>query len=74
MDDFTTIQVERRLLSVLGRMKQHPRQSYNEVISLLLKEKKAGKMSQYDEYLHNIQKKKMKELWDNEADEAWEHV
>ncbi len=74
MGDFTTIQVERRLLSLLGRMKQHPRQSYNEVISSLVKGRKGGKMGQYDEYLHNIQKKKMKELWDNKADEAWEHV
>ena len=74
MGDFTTIQVERRLLSLLGRMKQHPRQSYNEVISSLVKGRKGSKMDQYDGYLHNIQKKKMKELWDNDADEAWEHV
>lgn len=74
MEDFTTIQVERRLLSILGKMKRHPRQSYNEVITGLVKGRKAGKMNQYDEYLHYIQKKKMKELWDNDADEAWEHV
>ena len=51
--------------------KQHPRQSYNEVIAGLVK-KKAG--TQYDRYLHEIQKGKMKELWDNKYDEDWERA
>ena len=32
------------------------------------------KRNQYDKYLHHIQKQKMKELWDNKEDEAWEHA
>jgi len=28
---------------------------------------------QYDKFLEEIQKPKMKELWDNKEDEAWEH-
>lgn len=28
--------------------------------------------NQYDKFLHKIQQAKMKELWDNEEDEAWE--
>jgi len=28
--------------------------------------------SQYDEFLHEIQREKMKEVWDNNADETWE--
>ena len=32
------------------------------------------KRNQYDEFLHNIQKNKMKELWDNKEDEAWENA
>ena len=28
--------------------------------------------NQYDEFLHKIQQPKMKELWDNKEDEAWE--
>ena len=27
---------------------------------------------QYDKFLHKIQQAKMKELWDNKEDEAWE--
>lgn len=30
--------------------------------------------NQYDEFLHKIQQKKMKELWDNKDDEAWENA
>jgi hypothetical protein len=26
----------------------------------------------YDKFLHIIQQQKMKELWDNKADEAWQ--
>lgn len=29
---------------------------------------------QHDKFLHHIQKNKMKELWDNKDDEAWEHA
>jgi hypothetical protein len=29
---------------------------------------------QYDEFIHSIQQAKMKELWDNEEDEAWENA
>ena len=32
------------------------------------------KSDQYDKFLHKIQQTKMKELWDNEKDEEWEHA
>ncbi len=32
------------------------------------------KNNQYDEFLHKIQQEKMKELWDNKTDEAWENA
>jgi predicted CopG family antitoxin len=70
MGDYTTVQIERSLLEYLRGKKQHPRQSYSEVIARLAKKDK----SQYDRYLHEIQKGKMKELWDNDEDEAWEHA
>ena len=34
--------------------------------------KNSPKINQYDEFLHKIQQLKMKELWDNEEDGAWE--
>ncbi len=51
--------------------------SFQESVVNVLSDKliKAAKESrnqrQYDEFLHTIQQKKMKELWDNEEDEAW---
>jgi predicted CopG family antitoxin len=71
MNEFTTIQIKRTLLEYLKSMKQHPRESYNEVIAQLVDNRKK---SQYDRYLHEIQKNKMKELWDNDDDEAWDRV
>ena len=32
------------------------------------------KKNQYDEFLHKIQRTKMRELWDNKADEDWENA
>ena len=34
--------------------------------------KQAKKQTQYDEFLHSIQQRKMKEIWDNKEDEIWE--
>lgn len=71
----TTIQVDKGVLKALKRLKGHPRQSYNELISLLLETiGKRKPTNQYDEFLHKIQQQKMKELWDNKEDEAWEHA
>ena len=36
--------------------------------------KNTKKRNQYDEFLHKVQKAKMKELWDNKEDEAWENA
>jgi len=33
---------------------------------------KIKQKNQYEGFLHKIQMKKMKELWDNKEDEAWE--
>lgn len=71
----TTIQVDKSVLNSLKGIKQHPRQSYNEVINQLIKNfKTARKPNQYDEFLHKAQQQKMKELWDNKEDEAWENA
>lgn len=71
----TTIQVDKTVLELLKKIKEHPRQSYNEVIHKMVKATKGlQKKNQYDEFLHSIQQQKMKELWDNKADEEWENA
>lgn len=69
MADFTTIQVDRRLLARLKKYKTHPRQSYNEVIMQMISDEENLRGG-----MQSAQKAKMKELWGNSEDEAWEHA
>ena len=74
-EEATTIQLKRSVVKELKGIRRYPRETYNEIISNLLKMAKDSKnRRQYDEFLHKIQKAKKKELWDNEEDEAWENA
>jgi len=71
----TTVQLDKSLVSNLKEIKEYPRQTYNELISRMIEIfKSIKKKNQYDEFLHKIQQQKMKELWDNREDEAWENA
>lgn len=71
----TTIQLEKKLVRSLQDIREYPRQTYNELITKMVKMFKAMKeQNQYDIFLHSIQQAKMKELWDNKEDEEWEHA
>lgn len=73
--DATTIQLKKSVAKELKDIRKYPRETYNETILNLIKTaKESKKKRQYDEFLHRIQQAKMKELWDNEEDEAWEHA
>ncbi|HIH26133.1 hypothetical protein J4476_02675 [Candidatus Woesearchaeota archaeon] len=75
MTDTTTIQLDKKLIEKLKKVKDYPRESYNELISKMLEVfKNVKSRNQYDEFLHKIQQTKMKELWDNKKDEAWENA
>ena len=75
MQNVTTIQLRKDVIKKLKEAKEYPRQTYNELLEkmskifITLRER-----NQYDEFLHKIQQPKMKELWDNKEDEAWEHA
>ncbi len=74
-EDVTTIQLKKSVVKELKNIKKYPRETYNEVILNLIKTAKESiKRRQYDEFLHRIQQAKMKELWGNEEDEAWENA
>ena len=74
-EEATTIQLKKSIVKELKKIKRYPRETYNETISNLIKQAKESKIRrQYDEFLHKIQQSKMKELWDNTEDEAWEHA
>ncbi len=75
MNDVTTIQLSKSAIRGLKKLKKYPRQTYNELIVSLIKgAERQRKPSQYDEFLHRIQQAKMKELWDNDADPAWDNA
>ena len=71
----TTIQLEKSLVNSLKEAKEYPRQTYNDLIKNMVQAfKSIKKNNQYDEFLHKIQQAKMKELWGNKEDEAWENA
>jgi len=73
MAEVSTIILERKVIDLLKKAKEDPRQTYNELLEkmvkwfIIIKER-----NQYDEFLHKIQQPKMKELWDNKEDEIWD--
>ena len=75
MKELTTIQLNKGVIEQLKKAKEYPRQTYNELLEKMSKIFITLKQrNQYDEFLHKIQQPKMKELWDNKDDEAWEHA
>ncbi len=71
----TTVQLNKSIVNSLKEIREYPRQTYNELIKQMIQVYKTiKKKNQYDEFLHKIQQAKMKELWNNKDDEAWEHA
>ena len=65
----STILLDKRLIEMLQKAREHPRQTYNELIGKMLKVVLAlRERNQYDEFLHKIQQTKMREIWDNKYD------
>jgi len=75
MKDASTIQLDKKVIQQLQKAKDYPRQTYNELLDKMSKIFITLKQrNQYDEFLHKIQQPKMKELWDNKEDEAWDNA
>lgn len=75
MSGATTIQLDKKIVRKLKEAKEYPEQTYSALIEKMVDTFKAVKSrDQYDKFLHHIQKQKMKELWDTQEDEAWEHA
>lgn len=75
MNNQSPILLENNVIELLRKARDHPKQTYNELLKKMailfikIKEK-----NQYDELLYEIQQEKMKELWDNKEDEDWENA
>lgn len=76
--DMTTVQLKKSVVKELKSIKKYRRQTYEEIIEWLISIAKGfperKQNGQYDEFIHRIQQAKMKELWDNKEDEAWENA
>ncbi|KYK27796.1 hypothetical protein AYK20_02115 [Thermoplasmatales archaeon SG8-52-1] len=73
MNGSTTIQLDKSVVKSLKKIREYPRQTYNELITRMIELFiNVKERNQYDEFLHKIQQQKMKELWDNKEDEEWE--
>ncbi len=71
----STVLLDKKVINLLKSAREYPRQTYNELLEKMTHVFIAvRKRNQYDEFLHKIQMPKMKELWDNKEDEAWEDV
>ena len=71
----TTIQLDKSIVNSLKDVREYPKQTYNELIKQMVHTfKDIKKRNQYDEFLHKVQQAKMKELWNNKEDEAWENA
>ena len=71
----STIILNKETINMLKNVKDYPRQTYNDLLKRMIKIfDELKKRNQYDEFLHKIQQQKMKEIWDNKEDEAWENV
>ncbi len=75
MEKDSTILLSKEIIAMLKKVKDSPRQTYNEIIKdMILLYIHAKKKDNYDKFLHEIQKSKMKEVWDNKEDEIWENA
>lgn len=75
MIEQSTILLRKDIIEILKKAREHPRQTYNELIEKMAKIfLKMKEKNQYDEFLHKIQQPKMRELWNNKKDEAWEDI
>jgi len=75
MSNVTTIQLDKSVVGTLKKLREHPRQTYSELIKNMAKVVQKIRMrNQYDEFLHKIQQPKMRELWDNKDDGEWENA
>lgn len=75
MVEQSTILLDKQIIEMLKKTREHPRQTYNELLKKMISVFRGVKeKNQYDEFLHKIQQEKMRELWDNREDEGWENA
>ena len=74
-NDVTTIQVKKSVVEELNKAKKYRRETYSDVISYLIEFIKNEKeKEEFDKFVMEAQKEKMKELWGEGDYTAWENA
>ena len=71
-EEITTIQLSKSVVKALKQIKRYPRETYSEIILSLIES--AKEMKEFDRFVQEAQKTKMKELWGKGDYSAWEHA
>ncbi len=72
VEEVTTIQLSKSVVKMLKEIKKYPRETYSEVIQDLIKTSQEAK--EFNKFVQEAQKAKMKELWGEGDYSAWEHA
>lgn len=71
----STILIEKNLIKDIKKVKDYPRQTYDEILRKLLDVYVLFKGVQFDTAnIHTLQKSKMTEIWDSKEDEVWDEI
>ncbi len=71
-DEVTTIQLSKSVVKALKQIKKYPRETYSEIILDLIES--AREMKEFDKFVQEAQRTKMKELWGRGNYSAWERA
>lgn len=71
----STILIDKKLIKDIQKAKDHPRQTYNEILRKMLDLYLLFQGVQVDtENINSLQKSKMTEIWSSKEDEVWDEV
>ena len=71
-EEITTIQLSKSVVKALKQIKKYPRETYSEIILDLIES--AKEMKEFDKFVQEAQRTKMRELWGEGDYSAWEHA
>ena len=71
-DEITTVQLSKSVVKALKQFKRYPRETYTEIILGLIES--AKEMKEFDKFVQEAQRTKMKELWGEGDYSMWEHA
>ena len=71
-EEIITIRLNKSVVKALKQIKGYSKETYSEVVLGLIES--AREMKEFDKFVQEAQKTKMKELWGDGDYSAWEHA